>query len=236
LAAVLACGEGAILGQRAAGDEWGLRNWSGRADVIVPCCRRGPPGVSIHICPSLPSDERTVLEGIPITTVARTIFDLASVLDLGALARVVEEAEKQHLASPLSLPQTLERHRGERGAGRLRAVLDGAGYGKGVTDRELEELFVAFVVEHSLPHPELNADLLVEGALLRPDCLWRERRVIVELQSVEHHANRWALTRDASRFRRLQIAGYTVVAVTWAQLHDPEERARLAADLRRLLG
>ena len=235
MAAVLACGVGAVLSHRCAGGEWNLRGWSGAAEITVPSWRTGPDTVIVRSSPSMLDDERTVREGIPITTVARTIFDLASVLDEAALARVVEEAEHQRLTSPLSLPATLERHHGERGAARLRGVLEAAGYGMGVTNRKLEELFIDFVAEYRLPHPELNPTLFLDGSLLRPDCLWRSNRVIVELQSVRHHGSAGAMTRDAIRFRRLILAGYSVIEVTWAQLHDPAERRELARDLARLL-
>lgn len=230
MAAVLSGGEGAVLSHRPAGAEWNLRAWNGRAAITVPRWRRGPAAVEIHSC-SLPFDEITVKDGIAITTVPRTILDLATILDHHALARVVEEAEFQRLSDRLSLPALLERHRGERGSAKLRAVLEAAGYGKGVTKLELEEAFVRFLAEHSLPHPELNASLQIGGRFYSPDCLWRSQRLIVELHSATYHGTTPAVSRDAGRDRRLLIAGYRVIHVTWAQLHDPAERRALAADL-----
>jgi hypothetical protein len=173
-------------------------------------------------------------EGIPVTTVARTLFDLATVLTEEQLLRAINEADERRLSSPLSLPATLERHRGERGAGVLRRVLEGVGYG--VPRRELEIRFARFVAESGLPRPELNAAVWAGDRAYVADALWRDRSVIVELHSVRHHGTGPKISRDAERDRRLLIAGYQVVHVTWAQLADPAERRALAADLRRLLG
>ncbi|MBA2524117.1 MAG: hypothetical protein H0V25_12435 [Solirubrobacterales bacterium] len=235
MAAVLAGNEGAVLSHRPGGSAWNLRPWNGPPAITVPTWRRGPTGVEVHSS-SLPADEVTVHDGIPITSVARTILDLATLLDRHALARVVEEAEFQRLSGPLSLPEIVERHRGERGVGRLRAVLEASGYGKGVTKLELEELFVRFLAEQGLPHPELNASLQIGERFYRPDGLWRAQRLIVELHSATFHGTAPAVTRDASRDRRLLMAGWRVIHVTWAQLHDAAERLALAADLRMMLG
>jgi very-short-patch-repair endonuclease len=152
------------------------------------------------------------------------------------LARVVEEAEHQRHSDPLSLPALLDRHRGERGAGRLRAVLAASGYGMGVTRSTLEEVFAAFIAQQGLPHPELNAPLQIDGHFYEVDCLWRQSQVVVELHSATFHGATPAVTRDATRDRRLLLAGYRVIHVTWAQLHDAAERRALAADLRAVLG
>ena len=235
MAAVLAGGPGAVLSHRPAGTEWNLRAWNGHPTITVRRWRRGDGRIEIHSA-RLPADETTVLDGIPITSVPRTILDLATILDETALARVVEEAEHQGLRDPLSLPALLDRHRGERGAGRLKAVLDSAGYGMGVTRSPLEELFVRFIEANGLPHPELNAALEIDARFYEADCLWRRRRVIAELHSATFHGAPPAVTRDASRDRHLLLAGYRVIHVTWAQLHDAAESRALAEDLRTVLG
>lgn len=235
MAAVLAGGRGAALSHRAAGAEWNLRGWGGRASITLPSWRRSRREIELH-CSPLPADEVTVRSGIPITTVPRTLLDLGTVLDPHDLTAAVNEAEHRELSDPLSLPALLERHAGERGAGRLRAVLEADGFGKGVARPGLEELFQRFVARHSLPPPELNAQLEVGGRRHSPDCLWRRRRVIVELQSLAYHGSPRDMTRDAARLRRLTLAGWTVIYVTWAQLHDAREAAALARDLRVALG
>ncbi len=232
MAAVLFGGDGAALSHRCAGAHWELIRWSGRAEIIVPTRRRGPTEIDVH-CSALPADEVTVHEGIPVTTVARTLFDLATVLAPDQLLNAINEADERGLTSPLSLPATLERHRGERGAGALRRTLEGVGYG--VPRRELENRFARFVAEANLPEPELNAPIWVGDRAYVADALWRGPRVIVELHSIRHHGTGPKISRDAERDRRLLLAGFAVVHVTWAQLHDPAERQALAADLRRLL-
>ena len=234
MAAVLSGGPGTVLSHRPAGAAWNLRAWNGRAAITVPNWRRSSRGIEIHSS-SLPLDEVTTIDGIPATTVPRTLLDLATILDHHDLARAVEEAEHQQLSDSLSLPALLERHRGQRGAGKLRAVLNSAGYRKGVTKFPLEELFVRFLAEHRLPHPELNQSLQIGDRFYSPDCLWRAERVIVELHSATFHGATPAVTRDAGRDRRLLLAGWRVIHVTWAQLHDRVERAALAADLARVL-
>ena len=143
MAAVLFGGPGTVLSHRAAGAEGMLRRWSGAPAITVPSRRRRSGLIEIH-CSSLPADERTVLNGIPITTWPRTLLDLATVLDHDALLRALNEADARELTDPISLVALLERHRGERGAGALRRALDDAGRGSGITREELEERFAAF--------------------------------------------------------------------------------------------
>jgi len=115
------------------------------------------------------------------------------VLDAAALERAVNEAETRELGDVLSLPTLLERHRGERGTAALRAALKGDGFGQGATDGELEERFVRFLRDRGLPHPELNAWIHVGDRNYKVDCLWRQRRLVVEMQSHAFHSTpgRW---------------------------------------------
>jgi hypothetical protein len=234
MAAVLSGGPGSVLSHRPSGAAWNLRSWSGRPAITVPGPRRPRSAIEIHSS-NLPPDERTILNGIPITTVPRTLLDLATILDADALLRAVNEAEVQQLADPLSLPALLERHRGERGTGALRAALASAGFGRGITREELEERFARFIAQHGLPHPELNAPVEAGGRFYFADCMWREQRLIVELQSVTFHGTAAAMTSDAERTRSLMLTGWRVLPVTWAQLRS-DAAAALAGDLRRLLG
>lgn len=233
LAAVLACGSGAHLSHRAAGSEWGIVRWSGKAEVLVPAPRAGPPGVIVRSSLLLP-DEVKVEDGIPLTSPIRTLFDLASVLPPDRLLNAINEVDERQLWGPVSIGAMLERHRGERGAGRLRAVLGGVGYG--IPRRELEEAFARFVSQRGLPRPHLNEPLRIGDDYFVADALWRERRLVVELHSARHHGTGPKISRDAGRDRRLLLAGWTVVHVTWPQLNDPREAAALARDLSLLLG
>ena len=235
MAAVLFGGPEAALSHRAAGAEWMLRRWSGRPAITVPSRRRRSGLIEIH-CSVLPADERTVLDGIPITTWPRTLLDLATVLDHDALIRGLNEADARELTDPLSLTALLERHRGERGAGALRRALDEASRGHGITRGELEERFAAFARSSGLPAPLLNAPVQADDRHCFADALWPEARLIVELQSVRFHGTAAAMSADAERTRRLTLAGYHVVYVTWRQLAGRAERDALARDLRTMLG
>ena len=115
--------------------------------------------------------------GIPVTSVARTQFDLAGVLPKRGLERAMHEAEVQGLTDRLSLWDLLERYPRRRGAANLRALLE-AKTPLGITQTELEELFVEFLDEYGLPRPRLNATLPVRGRLLKPDCMWPEHRLL----------------------------------------------------------
>jgi hypothetical protein len=234
MAAVLAGPPGTVLSHRPAGSHWGMRRWRGLPAVTTPTRRRPNPAIEIHSSP-LPADERTVLGGIPITTVPRTLLDLATILDHDALVHALNEAEIRGLGDALPLPALLERHRGERGAGALRRALADPAFARGVAVEALEERFASFIRRRGLPPPLLNAPVEACGRTYVADCLWPQQRVIVELQGARYHGTARAMAHDAERTRRLTLAGWTVVYVTWAQLGDRAGAGELAGDLCRLL-
>jgi len=168
------------------------------------------------------------VEGIPVTTVPRTLFDLAAVIPLRQLNRAVNEAEIRRLWDPLSLDDLLERHPRRPGAAAIRAVL--ATPGAGITRNDLEDLFIDFVDRVGLPRPATNAPLQLPGFWIEPDCMWREQRLIVELDGRATHATRSAFENDRARDRALTAAGWRVIRITWRQLHD--DAAALTRDLR----
>ena len=132
------------------------------------------------------------------------------------------------LADPLSLHHLVARHPGRRGVATLRALLADAALGTTVTRQELEHVFAAFVKEAGLPRPATN--VLVEG--YEVDAVWRDARLIVELDGRAVHSTRRAFESDRARDRALTVAGWRVIRVTWRQLH--RDRAALAGDLHRL--
>jgi len=170
--------------------------------------------------------------GIPVTSVARTQFDLAGVLSKRGLERAMHEAEVRQLTDRLSLPDLLARYPRRRGAANLRALL-GAKTPAGITQTELEERFVEFLDAYGLPRPRLNATLPVRGRLLKPDCMWPRQRLLVELDGRDVHGTDRAFESDRQRDRVLLVEGWRSTRVTWRQLRD--EPAALAADLRDLL-
>jgi hypothetical protein len=229
MAAVLAGGEGAVLSHRDAASLWGIRPSSRpRIDVTTPRSRRPRPGIQFHRS-SLPPDEVTTKDGIPVTTVPRTLFDLATVLRPRQLERALNEAEIRHLWDELSLLDLLRRYPRRAGSCAVRAVLEARNAGAKTIRSDLELEFLEFVDAAGLPEPRLNDD--VEG--FEVDAVWRRERVVVELDSRTFHLTAAAFEQDRERDRILQAAGWRPIRVTSKQLrHAPD---RLQADLRRLL-
>jgi very-short-patch-repair endonuclease len=232
MAAVLACGPGAVLSHRSAAQLWGIA----RRTAIVPEVTR--PGFSrqrsnlvSHRSP-IPLDEVCSERGIPVTSVPRTLFDLAALVSKRELERAMHEAELRELRDRLSLPDLLERYPGRRGVANLRALLE-AKEPVGVTESDLEEAFVALLDAHGLPRPRLNATLPLRGRLLRPDCMWLEQRLLVELDGRATHGTERAFQGDRKRDRALLVEGWRSARVTWRQLQ--QEPGEVAADLRALL-
>jgi very-short-patch-repair endonuclease/predicted transcriptional regulator of viral defense system len=233
MAAVLACGPDGVLSHRSAAALWGmLQSARGRVEVTVPKWRRPHSNIQIHQA-LIPSDEMTFVGGIPVTTVPRTLLDLAAIVDRRRVERAIEQAEVLRLTDRLSLGDLVARYPRRQGVATVRAVLAGGRVGATITRSELEERFLAFLEEAVLPRPELNARMELGGAWVEVDCLWRPEKLIVELDGYGSHGTRAAFERDRARDRLLQAAGWRVVRITWRQLHD--EPATVAADLRALM-
>lgn len=176
----------------------------------------------------------TEVHGIPVTTLARTLLDLASVLDRQGLERAIHEADARRLTGPLSLEDLLVRHRHARGACALTRILAAGHAGADVTRSELEDRFLAFLDAGGLPRPRVNTMIEATRCRLEVDCAWPDHRLVVELDGHATHATRRAFERDRARDRALATAGWRVVRLTWRQLH--EEGEAIAADLCTLLG
>lgn len=174
-----------------------------------------------------------VVDGVPVTSPFRTVFDLASVLDRRELERAWHEAEVRGLRDRVSLPMLLERYPGRRGSRNLRALLDAA-EPVGFTRNDFEEAFVAFVDGHRLQRPRMNGSLAFRGRFFEIDALWEEERVAVELDSRSVHGTNKNFESDKQRDRILLAEGWRTVRVTWRQLQ--EEPVEVAADLRKALG
>jgi hypothetical protein len=233
MAAVLACGDGAVLSHVSAGQLWGfLRPFPSLPDVTTPFKGPGRRGIRRHSA-RLPPDEVEVREGIATTTVCRTLLDLASVLDRHRLEGALAEVEYRKLDDPLGLPRLLERHRGARGSAVLRSLLEDGDFARGVTRSELEDRFLRLLDAAGLPRPERNAPLQLDGAFIEVDCLWRAERVAVELDGRPSHERNRQFDSDRARDRRLSAARWRPVRITWRQLEEtPKE---VVDDLRALL-
>jgi hypothetical protein len=194
---------------------------SRRIDVTVPCATRRPrPGIAAHTSVTLTDGDVTLVRGIPCTTIPRTLLDLAEVLDRRGVERALDQAEiLQKLYIPALLDQC-ERNAHRGAATKLRQVLAEHYAGSTATWSELEERFLALIREANLPAPEVNA-LLVLGdgePPIHPDFLWREQRIVVEVDGHRTHGTRQAFERDRRRDQRLIAAGWRTLRVTWRQL------------------
>jgi very-short-patch-repair endonuclease len=233
MAAVLACLPDAVLSHRSAAALWGIRGSMGqRIDVTTSRKARGTGSIRRHYS-LLPADEVTECEGIPVTSVPRTIFDLAATSPYEAVESMLREAEYRQLHDRLSLWDLLERYPRRRGSVAVRRALGRVRERPGRIRSRLEERFLPFLDRHRLPRPRFNAWLEVGGERVQVDCLWAEARQIVELDGFEGHGTRGAFLDDRARDRRLRVAGYEVTRIAWAQLDDEPEA--IAADLRGFL-
>ena len=234
IAAVLAGGEGTLLSHRSAARLWRLLPLADEyVHVIAPpgrILRRR--GIVSHES-VVAGDEWAVIDGIPVTSAFRTIFDLAAVAQKREVERAWHEAEVRQLTDRVSLPMLLERYPGRRGTRVLRELL-GSDEPVGISRNEFEEAFLALVDANGLSRPRMNADLSLRGRFIEVDALWGEQRLAVELDSRGVHGTKKRFESDRQRDRILVAEGYRTMRVTWLQLRDEPEA--IAADLRLALG
>src|SRR5436190_2792743 len=230
MAAVLAAGPSAVLSHHSAAELWALRISSRRRHEVTVGRDVRLPSIECHQA-TLPPDEITTVRGIPVTTVPRTILDLAAKRPQREVARLIHEAEVNRLWDALSLCDLLARYPRRAGTRAVRAAL--AERDLGVPKNVLEDAFVAFIDKHKLPRPETNVWLKAGPKWYEVDCLWRAQRLIVELDGRAAHDTARAFERDREKDRRLRVARWNSIRVTWLQLQH--EAAELAADVGALL-
>ena len=211
MAAVLTAGERAVLSHRSGAALWGLgiANTS-RIEITTPRDRRRPK-LKVHVA-RLADDEITTRDGIPVTSVSRTLLDLAAVAPRRQVEKAVREAEHRLLGDKASVGVLLERHQGRKGTKTLRELRQRAGHG--VTDSEFEERFLTFLDERGFERPRLNA--YIEG--FRCDAVWPAQKVVVELDGRAYHDDDDHFETDRVRDRKLQAAGFAPIRVTWKAL------------------
>jgi very-short-patch-repair endonuclease len=235
MAAVLACGQDAVLSHRSSASLWGLQEERGTwVDVTAPS-RRGriPAGIRAHRNGSLDLTDRTDVRGIPCTTVGRTLLDLAGVVPTWELRKAIAEAEVLRILDHAALRQLVRCSRGRRGVARLRLLLDELDPATKRTRSEMERRFLRTCVRAGLPRPEVNVSLNIEKHRLKPDFLWRDAGLIIEADSRRFHDTSSAFQHDRRREQRLQLAGWRVSRCTWEQVEY--EPRRLADTIRGLL-
>jgi predicted transcriptional regulator of viral defense system/very-short-patch-repair endonuclease len=232
LAAVLAVGPGAALSHRAAAALHGIGASGVAVDVSTPADRRGARGIRVHGRRRLERLDVELVEGISVTTVARTLVDLAGTVARDRLAKALNEAEVGRVLDVWATDAALERVRHRRGNGHavLRAALaEMAEHGPALTRSELEVRFLALAKDHGLPRPRTNA--FVGG--MEVDALWPEPRVVAELDGYAHHRSKPAFQRDRTKSNALIARGYRVLRYTYDDVVN--RPAAVAAELRLLV-
>lgn len=231
LGAVLAYGDLALLSHRTAAALWELaKPRLSPIDVTAPIGRQGlrrREGIWIHRG-KLHPDDRDERAGIPVTTVARTLFDYAEVADFQRLESAWEEADRLKLLRLREVEEVCEHGYGRRALKPIRRLLAET---RAVTRTRspLEDRFQRFCRFYELPPHSTNVDVLGKEV----DALWPAAKLIVELDSWEFHRHRAAFQRDRARDTRLLVAGYRTVRVTHDRLD--KEAAALATEIRQLL-
>ena len=215
LAAVLACGRRAFVSHRTAAALWMLvADAPHRVDVTV---LRGwkpqRPGIAVRSTSSLVRRDVRLLDGIPITSPARTVLDLAGLVGEDELERAVAQAEVRMLVRIEDLVDQLGRHPRRPGTAALRDVLAVPG-GPALTRSRAEARLLSLLRKSSLPVPKVNTWI----GPYQVDLLWEEERLVLEFNGFAFHTDRHSFERDRLRDAELQSRGYRVIRVTWRQL------------------
>jgi Transcriptional regulator, AbiEi antitoxin len=234
LAAVLACGTGAVASHATAAWLWGLlRNRPGTIHVTVPVSRRQRQHFRLHFA-VLAAEDQALRDAIPLTALPRTLLDQAAGAYPTALERMLERAEERDLFDLQAIERLLERTGGHPGAGALCRALAIYRQPVAFTRSGLEKRFVELVAATEMPRPAMN--VFVEGYEL--DAYWETERFAVELDVYETHGSHASFERDRLRQENLKLREIEMVRITGRRL-EREPRAvieRVGALLRQRRG
>jgi len=219
LAAVLACGDGAVLSHVSAAAHWNLLNYDApRPEVTAPASRRGVPGIRLHRSRSLDAQDTTTHQGIAVTTVHRTLLDIAAPVPDHHLERALAQAERLQLYDHTAITDAIARANGHRGTKRLASAIKSD---PAWTRGELEARMRKLARKHGLPRPECNASLdAPDHPGLEADFYFPAHRLVIETDGWDTHRTRQAFEDDRAKDAALTAAGYTVMRFTWRQLRD----------------
>ncbi len=231
-AAVLAAGPNAFLSHlhaAALGDLIEPPRGPIHVTVLGRRISRSRHGLALHTTSTLTAMEYTSVDGIPTTSLPRTLLDVASLVDELALRRMYERAERLEILDTGAISRLLILRRGHRGAARLRALLDYDPTAAAAAISELERLYLDLLRAHNLPTPQAN--VLVDGYLV--DWYWPDADLVVELDSYEFHGDREAFERDRAKVANLRRMGHEAVQFTYRQV--TERRSWVGTTTRTLL-
>ena len=229
IAAILACGPGAVLSYAEAAALHDLRRVpNGRINVTAPT-RHHLPGVCCHFVRTLHHEDTTAIDGIPVTSLARTYLDLAEILTSARLIDALETGQRQNKLDVTALHAVIARHPGRHGIAPLHDAIAELADEPPLLQSGLERAFRHLIRTYHLPTPQFN--VYVEGELV--DVVWHEHRLIVEVDSRKWHSGRKAFRNDRRRDRMLIRAGWRVARFTDDDIElDP---SGVAAELSELL-
>ena len=211
LAAVLVCGERAVGSHAAAAAMWGIRPApTGPVDVTILAGRARHAGIRAHTTGSLALGDIRTLHGIPVTSPARTVLDIAADLPSRDVAAAMEQAQIKRLVTKRDVEATLDRAPRRPGGPVVRGLVAEPAF----TRSEAERLLVKLLRAAKLPRPAFNAT----AERFEVDAVWRIERVVLEFDSHAFHATRAAFERDRRRDAVLTRAGYLVLRTTWTEL------------------
>ena len=214
LAAVLACGPGAVLSHRSAAAHWELLATSQeRIDVTAPRTREGVPGIRLHTSRSLDAQDTTSHEGIPITTVHRTLLDLAATARSDRLENALAQAMHLQLYDQRAIDDVIARSNGHRGTHVLKEATKQEPQ---ITKSMWEIRMLRLVRSAGLPEPICNKALHApDHGECHPDFYWPAYGLIVETDGWEAHRTLAAFRNDRAKDAALTAAGYKVLRFTW---------------------
>jgi hypothetical protein len=228
LAAVKACGPGAVLSHHSAGMLYGFVRYEDRLPQVTTTVGRTVEGVRTYRARRLHCEDVARHRGIRVVSAARVLFELAASWEDRALRRAMSRAQSLHLTNLRLLGQQLDRAQGRGGRKRYARVL---ATGPPPTRSELEDRLLDLVVAGGFARPDVNVPLRIGGRRLIPDLRWPAQRLVVEADGALWHDNPQARADDAERQALLEAHGERVLRVTWEQatLDALQTISRLAA-------
>jgi predicted transcriptional regulator of viral defense system len=237
MAAVLSFGDRAVVSHRTAAVLHGLMQYNGaKTDITVPGRRSWRRGnLIVHGSTTLTDDDVTVENGVPCTTIARTLFDLGDVVERRRHERAFDQAEIMGEFDLLAIDDQLERNATRPAAAKTRAILSEHYISSTPTESELEEAFFALCRRIGVPEPEVQQWIMLPdgGDPIRADFVWREQRVVVEVDGDRYHRTAQSQSRDRRKDQRLTVHAYIPVRTDARQIfYAPAE---LAATLKQLV-
>jgi very-short-patch-repair endonuclease len=229
MAAVLACGPDAVLSHRSAAALHDLRPIPGGKIDVTARTGHIHQGVRCHTARALTAQDHTTVDGIPVTSIERTVLDLAALYSHQRLRTTLEAAQRRDLLDSRRVDALLARNRGHHGAVRLKRAVSELHGEAPWTQSDLERAFLELVREAGLPEPRTN--VLVDGELV--DVYWPAHNLVVELDSYGYHRDRRSFEDDRRKDTKHLLAGRRSIRVTGSRVKY--ERRKLLIDLRTLI-